>query len=185
MCIAAGDQTGSSIVSDGSGGAIIAWTDGRWTNTAIFAQRLDAAGFAKWDSNGILVCNQTGFQEAVQLVADGRGGAIAVWRVCQQGDTALFCQRLNHQGIPQWDQSGVRIAPIGLGDSIQAISDSHHGIIVAWDATRGSSVDIFAQRISPNGVLEWTEGGVIVCGDSGNQSGPVITGTNDGGIICT
>jgi len=47
LCTATGLQGSPTIASDGAGGAIVTWTDFRsGTNSDIYAQRVDANGFA-------------------------------------------------------------------------------------------------------------------------------------------
>ena len=44
------------IVSDGSGGAIIAWQNNGADGKDIYAQRVDASGVVLWTADGIAVC---------------------------------------------------------------------------------------------------------------------------------
>jgi hypothetical protein len=73
VCAASGDQTVPSMVSDGSGGAIIAWNDTRNAAPAVYVQRLNSLGMAMWPKDGVPVRFQAPAQESVQLVSDGRG----------------------------------------------------------------------------------------------------------------
>ena len=50
-------------VSDGAGGAIIAWGDGRNNRLDIYAQRVDANGKILWDTAGVQVCVDDARQE--------------------------------------------------------------------------------------------------------------------------
>jgi len=75
-------QLSARLVTDGSGGAIIAWTDFRngEMNGDIFAQRLSGAGVPQWTVDGVAVCVAPNGQVSPRLVADGLGGAIIVWQ---------------------------------------------------------------------------------------------------------
>ncbi|HTP79121.1 MAG TPA: hypothetical protein VMM57_01815, partial [Bacteroidota bacterium] len=54
ICTATNNQDSPTIVSDGSGGAIITWEDHRnGTDNDIYAQRINAAGTPQWTSNGV------------------------------------------------------------------------------------------------------------------------------------
>jgi hypothetical protein len=60
LCNAANSQTSAVLVSDGSGGAIVAWDDLRGTpNHSIYAQRVLAAGTVDpgWTANGVSICS--------------------------------------------------------------------------------------------------------------------------------
>src|SRR5258708_4565096 len=54
---AIGTQDAPRIIPDGSGGAFIAWTDGRFgfEKQDIFAERIDAQGKSLWNPDGVIV----------------------------------------------------------------------------------------------------------------------------------
>jgi hypothetical protein len=70
-------QTGASIVTDGTGGAVVAWQD----SSDIMAQHVFASGVLDpaYPDTGRAVCNLPSAQGGVALVATGGGGAIATW----------------------------------------------------------------------------------------------------------
>lgn len=95
------NQTGLSIVSDGVGGAIVAWADVRnipgWD---VYAQKLDSTGAMQWDSTGKPVATAPNFQAQHVLVSDDRGGAIAVWHDIRNGtDQDIYAQRIAGDGL--------------------------------------------------------------------------------------
>src|SRR5215471_676218 len=71
---AAGGQVSPAIVSDGAGGAIVAWQDLRdeTTDLDIFAQHILASGQidARWPANGTALVHAAGNQDAFVMVAD-------------------------------------------------------------------------------------------------------------------
>lgn len=79
ICVANNNQESASIVSDGSGGAIIVWRDLRdETIGDIYSQRIDGLGFTQWALNGIPV-QTLNTQYYPQCVSDGSGGVISIW----------------------------------------------------------------------------------------------------------
>ena len=58
------------------------------------------------------------------------------------------------------DQWNPVVAPDGSG-----------GVVVAWYDWRGGNADIYAQKYNSAGVPQWTTGGVLVCGATGDQTG--------------
>ena len=100
VCTADNSQENPAIVTDGAGGAVIAWEDPRPTSQAydIFAQRLTSTGAGLWTSNGVGVCSAVGNQGGVQLVGDGSGGAIVTWDDNRASDIDLYAQRISAQG---------------------------------------------------------------------------------------
>lgn len=116
VCGATGDQDLPVIVSDGAGGAIIAWEDHRagGNNLDIYAQRVSAAGVTQWATDGVPVCTAAGKQERPSIVTDGSGGAVLAWPDARAGQAEgaprdLFVQRLSGVGLPQWTADGVRV----------------------------------------------------------------------------
>src|SRR5580765_5662243 len=55
VCTAAGPAYNPVAVSDGAGGAIVAWEDNRGPASRIFAQRIKADGTRAWATDGIAI----------------------------------------------------------------------------------------------------------------------------------
>ena len=71
-----------SLVSDGAGGAIAAWTDLRGSDEDVYAQRVLATGVVDpaWTADGVAICTAAGNQEVDAITTDGSGGAILTLR---------------------------------------------------------------------------------------------------------
>src|SRR5436309_4983106 len=70
-------------VSDGAGGAIIAWENesGLSVPGDIYAQRVSATGAVLWaPANGVALTLDLDDQLQPRMVSDGAGGAIIVWQ---------------------------------------------------------------------------------------------------------
>ena len=84
LCTAANYQAYPTIVSDGAGGAIVTWQDGRsgYRNSAadIYAQRVNALGVPQWTADGVALCTAASSQGSPTIVSDGAGGAIVTWQ---------------------------------------------------------------------------------------------------------
>jgi hypothetical protein len=70
-------QTEPSICSDGAGGALLAWRDGR-PGAELYAQHVKGDGTRAdgWPADGLVVCNALNTQQAPTLVSDGAGGGV-------------------------------------------------------------------------------------------------------------
>jgi hypothetical protein len=179
------------IVSDGSGGAIIAWQDARNGNVRIYAQRLDANGAAQWAANGIELSPgiaQRGLR-GHELIGDGAGGAVVAWVDGRNGtDADIYAQRLNASGQIQWQAAGVAIVTrAGYQYSPAMVSDGANGAIIAWEdqgaSPQGSGQQwILAQRITGLGAPLWTTDGISMC-TSCHAFGPSIVTDDAGGAI--
>src|SRR5262245_8077569 len=80
-------QNFPTMVPDGAGGAIIAWSDFRNGNIDIFAQHITAAGTVAggWPASGLAICTAASDQFGPRIVADGAGGAILTWMDARNG----------------------------------------------------------------------------------------------------
>ena len=76
LCTATGNQYSPTSVSDGAGGAIVAWYDSRSGTYDIYAQWISAGGTVQWAANGVALCSATGEQQNPRIASDGAGGAI-------------------------------------------------------------------------------------------------------------
>jgi hypothetical protein len=102
FCTSPGGQSFPAVMSDGLGGAFVAWSDNRDFPPAVYAMRLTpTAGLAPgWWPNGNLVSSggNLGTKNPV-LNADAGGGFIAVWPDERGGATQLYAQRMDHFGV--------------------------------------------------------------------------------------
>ena len=173
------------IVSDGQGGAIIAWQDARAGNYDIYAQRLNENGEFQWTEHGIPVCSAPQNQESPVMVSDGAGGAIIVWQDKRNGNNDIYAQRLNSSGEMQWSADGIAVtAAAGNQNEPVAMSDNAGGIIVSWwDYRSDPFADIYAQKINASGIRLWNSNGTAVCTAPGYQESPALASDGDQGAI--
>jgi hypothetical protein len=184
ICNANGDQMGPELVSDGSGGSIVAWLDYRPDNGGIFVQRIDVNGSVVWAASGVAICTASGDQTGQELISDGAGGAIITWEDWRNGDEDIYAQRIAANGSVMWAVDGIPICEAtGTQWYPQIVSDGSGGAIIIWSDSRGGSADIYGQRIDANGSVKWTADGVPICAASGNQSGQQIVSDGSGGCI--
>lgn len=105
ICTAASSQSFAKLVADGSGGALIVWQDFR-SGTGfcdVYAQHVLADGSLAtgWAANGNAVSTASRNQSAPLLLADGAGGAIALWSDGRHGPGTLYLYAQRFQGNGQ------------------------------------------------------------------------------------
>ena len=182
------------IASDGNGGSIITWCDNRnnivnSNDDDIYAQRINAAGEIQWAPNGIVVAGTTGRQgESLQIVNDGGSGAIFTWEDHRSGIyNEIYTQKVNSSGVVQWDTNGVVVNSItGRSSSPKLISDAG-GAIICWEDGRNGNYDynIYAQKVSEGGAVQWTVNGEAICLAVNYQFAPQLVSDGNGGAIFT
>ena len=188
ICTSSDIQCYPTIVSDGAGGAIIAWQDvGGVTSWDIYTQRINATGVVQWTPAGVVICSVSNAQFSPKIVNDGAGGAIIAWYEYRSGPTCdIYAQHINSAGTVQWTSNGVGIC---IADSIQRYptitSDGMGGAIMTWEDYRNGSnnSDIYAQRINADGTIPWTNNGVAICTAANDQTQPLIVNDGAGGAI--
>ena len=173
-----------SVAADGTGGAFVVYDrittiPGEGSFQHVNVRHLAAAdAFILWDNPVSGELYQPTFPDALPDVA---GGVMIVW---QNNPGSMAAQRLNASGVAQWTAGGV-----ALGSNTTAWERNHTavraddgGLVVAW-SSGSSNPDIFAQRVSGSGAVQWGAGGVHVCAAPGSQFDPVLLPAADGGAL--
>ena len=175
------NQTFPVTVSDGAGGAIVAWRDDRLNNgfLDIYAQRVNGSGAVQWTVNGVAVCTAGRLQYDPQVCSDGESGMIIVWTDQRNLPTSgedIYAQRVNAAGVPQWASNGVPLCTAtGDQQAQQIVSDGDGGAIIIWTDRRDVlGADIYAQRVDGAGSLQWLNNGVALCQASQDQTNPLL-----------
>jgi len=86
------DPTGTS---DGAGGMIITWLDGRHGTREVYADRIGSDGSPLWTPGGIPVCLSSSTQLGPVITSDLAGGAIVAWADGRGGPSDIYAQHLN------------------------------------------------------------------------------------------
>lgn len=181
---ATGSQTSPTLLPDGNGGAFVGWIDGRNDSGDTYIQRINSAGVAQWNTNGVAIAVESSIQSSPLLATDDSGGVILVWHDGRSPGRGIYAQRINSAGVAQWTANGVVIVTGNGGqDSQQITSDGNGGVFVVWRAWPGANYDIYAQRINNAGVVQWASDGVVVSDATGYQDYPSIVSDDSGGAI--
>lgn len=186
VCTEEGDQHTPRGAPDGTGGVIIAWTDGRTgaSSTDIYAQRLDASGNPLWPAGGVVVDASASIQQSVHVAEDGHGGAYILWLDIGLSPDRVRVARLDANGNHLWG------SPVNLIDNIKddtvvpyrtaLIPDGVGGAIACFG---NASFNVYAQRIYPSGALPWGPSGVVLASASQTQSQPTVASDGAGGAV--
>ncbi len=178
VCTVAGNQGGPLAVSDGQGGAIVAWVDYRMDPIGdLYAQHLGADGNQQWDADGVPICTLQNAQQQPTAISDGQGGIILTWWDERDIYSDIYAQRVNADGTPLWQENGL---PICLAEGMQReprIIVAENGACIFWKDYREDYamvlVDhIYAQRVDQDGNILWEPNGLPVTTADAEQSEP-------------
>ena len=191
ICTASGLQSKPLIISDGAGGAIIAWTDSRsGIGTDIYAQKINSQGTVMWTADGIGVCTETDNQTLTDIISDDSNGVIIVWDDHRSGtNNDVYAQRIDGSGTALWTPGGVVVCSTSDDQSgAKIVEDGSNGGIFEWDDLRSGKYGIYAQKLNSSGAAQWTSNGVVIDTMGGNQFsalGADIASDDNGGAIIT
>ena len=96
-----GDQFGQKIIPDQKGNVIIAWIDRSIDSVFgnIHVQKINSQGNFLWDSLSVELGSSYNTQKSyLNLVPDGTGGAIAIFKEKRGGKNEIFAQKIFESG---------------------------------------------------------------------------------------
>lgn len=179
-----GSQDTPFLASDADGNALLAYTDwGSGSTPILYAVTLDTSG----SRSSQKVVSTTGGQSYQHPAALGNGMFALAWSDTRGGKGAAYAQIFDINGTKSWSADGVRLSNRS-GEQVATfvIPDENGGIIVSWeDKTRGTlNSDIYAQRVSAAGDVQWTDAGAPVCtADNGKQFPQMIPDGANGALV--
>jgi len=192
-------ELGSSIASDGAGGAIVAWSDWRNDPTAagnddIYAQRLTADGFEAWTQYGVLLppyiqgSTAPGSQRGSRTVSDGAGGAIVTYQDLGGNSWDISATRVDSFGNKLF--SNYVFTDFNQEDEVQKWPEivfdgsgpDPSGAVIAWVDQRDGQ-DIMAQKMEISGPANDDSSSAQSVGAS-SLSGTLLGATADGLSSC-
>jgi hypothetical protein len=187
---------GISIISDGIGGAFLAWEDDRSGAAAMYVQHLTTSGQSVWMTDGVPVSpTQNGVPMPPVLTNAEAGNVIVTWMniyVNLGQQPSVNVQKVSDQGQLLWNSVGVPVSfhTVDFEQSLAleyftAASDGAGGVIVvAVDNRNGNPVQrgVVAQRVDTTGQNAWPAGGVAVSPTSTDTT-PVVLADGSGGVF--
>jgi hypothetical protein len=122
----------------------------------------------EWIENGIPVCSAIGDQFYPQIISGEDGNSIITWHDNRSGNSDIYIQKIDSDGIPQWQYDGLAVCT-ATGDQWhpRIASDSKGGAIITWWDNRNGTWNVYAQRINPTGSPMWPIDGVAVSSSTG------------------
>ncbi|MFQ6609904.1 MAG: hypothetical protein ACE5D7_03785, partial [Fidelibacterota bacterium] len=185
LTVVPGIQTFLNACSDGIGGAFIIWTDyaaslnGHTYGTHLTPLQEDIVA----PGTGVPILADSGVHENVSLETGGLGFANLVWGTGTDASN-LNAQRIDVQCNTLWslnDESGIVVCDEPGGQFNPKINNVTNTIsAIVWEDRRDNPElnDIYIQFVDENGSLLFDPGGLVICGNSENQTSPGIKAEN-------
>jgi len=181
-----GDEIQNTMLPDGQGGMIIAYTHSYVGEDNLYAKRFDASGNMVW-ANPLTLSAVAGSQTNVRMAALSGGDFVFTWQDQRNTDPDIFAQKINLNGQPQWgeyavvysDQNGLARPQLNP----RIVDTSDNGVIIVWEDNRldTQNPDLFAQKMSAAGTRLWTDNGIALCTAEFAQIGPRLAADTNGG----
>ena len=187
ICGNAAAEQVPAIVSDNLGNAIIVWQDMRNTYRNLYAQKVDISGTLIWNSDGIPISIIVGQQSVQNVVSDGNGGAIVTWRDHRGNSEDIYAQKIDNSGNVQWTANGLPVCT-AAEDQMQPdmiVTSEGEAIITWYDSRFPYNPDIYAQKISGNGITKWDNNGIKISANNKIQGEAEIIYDGSLGAIIT
>ena len=150
-----GNQFGQRIVYDQKNGVIISWIDKRENNSPanLIIQKLDLKGNFIWDTSGVTIASSKSTQKSyLNLVPDGDGGAIAIFKGSSDNRNDIYGQKIFSTGT---------YASQILGFDAQVIRDSVKIFWYAANENEGTTYNVYRSADENAKDSDWKLAGTL------------------------
>ena len=158
----------AGITEDGHGGCYIMWIKYQVINSSAsytyVAQRIDSNGNELWQHDGLQVIfpnaiNNFSGTNLTLLNDNGKGAFLGLEAGWYGGAGSIRAAKIDTNGKPLWDSSGIAVSIISDFRGPKLISDGFGGVdMIYWGDVAGAG-NIHLQRIDSAGNLKWGAGG--------------------------
>jgi hypothetical protein len=179
-----GHAHADAIAPDGEGGAFVIFGVNAWGSWYVF--RLDTNGAYRSSTADVV-----GARSGARMIYGGNPNGkdyvnIAWW---DYGDFAINVgdPEVNYPAsidtlYALWNKITLSLTPAWWSEP-SLISDGAGGMIVVWEDDRNGNSDIFAQKISADGNVQWTPSGVPIVVQPGRQRRLQLVSDGSGGAV--
>ncbi|MEN6444679.1 MAG: FlgD immunoglobulin-like domain containing protein [Candidatus Cloacimonas sp.] len=183
-----GDEIQNTMLPDGQGGFVIAYTHTYADNDDLYAKRFNASGTMAW-TNPLIISNAEGSQAEIKMASLNDGEFVFTWQDKRNANTDIYAQKINLAGNLLW---GNYIVVYSDQDTLlipqqnpRIVKTSDNGVIIIWEDYRldNQNPDLFAQKLSSAGIKQWDEEGIALCTAEFAQTGPRLAADNNGGCF--
>jgi hypothetical protein len=176
VCPSDRHQYNPQIVGDETGGAVVAWSElTQYYDNKLMAAKLDHEGNTVWWVEAANDIEGTLADDILEDIApDGTGGAYICYNNLnpfEPYDINLYAQRVDPTGSTLWGEDGITICDLPEHQrNCRVVGLEDNGTIFVWEDLRNENdYDIYALRVSPDGIILWEEDGIVICDEVNDQ----------------
>ena len=184
-----GRQEDPVSITDGTGGAYVAWVDYRFDAQGdIFIQHINSNGEILMDPNGLALSQVSGKQISINMCTDSLGGVFVTWQDKRSGiDDDIYGTHVSSEHEILAPGSGLPIIVAGGNQNAKTIEYSgNNTAFIAWaDFREGANADIYGQRFGLDMTMQFEDTGLQIAGSEEQELKPRATYVNNGvSFIC-
>lgn len=132
----------------------VAWIEDSITEKNIYLQKFNQNKDAVWPAPR-LVSTVTGDKNSPNISIGDDSDIYLTWQTIEGSNKKIKIAKLTATGTMVWLKDGNSGNALG-NQSQPSITTAGNGIYLAWTDDRDENNDIYAQRINPDGTLQWT-----------------------------
>jgi hypothetical protein len=150
----------------------------------------------KWDTTGLEYASGVNIRQGyhTEWFRAGAhdpvsGDNVYTWSDCRSGLRDVYAQKIDVNGIPQWDEGGKLICRnLGRQEDPEVIYSGDGNWIFAWVDYRNTpdvieAGDVYAQKVNSNGDPLWNPDAVAVCVAPRIQISLRLVSDGEGGVV--
>ena len=174
-----------SVVSSPDSSCIVTWRAGANAVQDLYAAKVGQNAEVVWDR---LVSGTYGSQRNSSAVCDSEGNVYVVWSDSRSESdlVAVFGQKYNIQGVPQFANGGLPITPSTHSQLITSLCiDAQSRLFLLWENdywTQGG--DIYAVKLNSELEAQWLADGIPVATGESLQFEVRAVPDEQGGVMC-
>ncbi len=186
------EQSVPKMAATSDGGAYVGWYDVSSGNYDLYLQRLDPSGVELWGHNGIPVSEhpQDTWVMDWHLIADSAGAAVLVLADIRDGKgyNVVSAYRVGPDGAMLWGPDGIRLSdskPSEMCCGMRVAQASDGDLVFVWTHWgTGRNGSLKMQRVSPDGVVRFADGGLTIVKTKGSTPAfPDLVPAENGSVI--
>lgn len=137
----------------------------------------------QWHDNGIPVRQGENIKWSQNSVFCADETFVSVWSDTRAGVRGIYAQKYDANGNKMWLEEGLLVSDETSQQNDPVVTESGNGdVIIAWiEYTNEWSTDVYAQKISSEGILQWAAEGVPLCTAEEIQNSLNIVPDDNGG----